>query len=47
MSEKINIYEKIAPGEAYILGINDGFLEVVENHDGTATFRRIEVPWKQ
>lgn len=47
MPEEIDIWEKIAPKEAYILSIRDGFLEVIENHEGTAIFRRIEIPWEQ
>lgn len=46
MTEPINIFATINPKEIYILGIRDGFVEVIENADGIATFKRIEA-WKQ
>lgn len=41
----IDIYEKINPRELYILGIRNGILEVIENHDGVAVIRGVEIPW--
>ena len=46
MTETINIFTTINPKEIYILGIRNGFIEVIENIDGIATFKRIEA-WKQ
>jgi len=35
------IYEKIAPGEVYILSRQGDYLNVIENHDGIAVFRKV------
>lgn len=37
------IYEKILPKEVYITSITGNFLEVVENHDGIAIYRKIDI----
>lgn len=38
-----DIYEKIDNKEVYIISLKERFLEVIENHDGIATYRKIDI----
>lgn len=39
--EDISIYEKLSPGDVYILRIVNGELEVIENHSGDIIYKRV------
>ncbi len=40
------IYEKIRDKEVYIISLKGAYLEVVENHDGVAIYRKIDIEKK-
>lgn len=42
--EDIPIYEKLSPGDVYILRIVNGELEVIENHDGDIIYKTVKLP---
>lgn len=37
------IYEKIGDKEVYIISLKGAYLEVIENHDGIAIYRKIDI----
>lgn len=41
--EDTPIYEKLSPGDVYILRIVNGELEVIENHDGNITYKTVKL----
>lgn len=41
--EDILIYEKLSPGDVYILRIVDGELEIIENHGGDIVYKMVKL----
>ncbi len=37
------VYEKISDKEVYIISLKRAYLEVIENHDGVAIYRKIDI----
>lgn len=42
--DDVSIYEKLSPGDVYILRIVNGELEVIENHGGDIIYKTVKLP---